>query len=672
MKKDKFQAIDRASEEYTWSSIYNIDEDNYQKCLEWSRSYYRNIGPEHYSSLINCVRHALDNGNHSAFAHFFLQKKYDQNSVFCRRLKTLIEQQGKKIEAINTEKYPEKKKTSIYSDKEFVKHATIIKTEYWRSFDLKRYPLTDIKREFIYSKSGKGKWFNEECIPHRDAIVQIGIILSLTCGETNSLLLAAGKPALYVLDAVDVCSLFTLEKNKDNFSKDPKDKLIETKNEIDRVLIEYKKQGVPFTESKTGFQIASNMPFINTIETDIAELRALLEIKDNKKADFSLSNTTFLTKYYQNEINRLMDDKDPASYIESGNLGVTQDNDKKKPNIVFLHKYYGHLKKTRDFLLDTTNYEKNTSKNISDWDLSVEGHKTIKNNLQSQKADESEKGSSSTLNVSQEDIDAAISLVEKIFRITDTDSFPLAPRGKLSLIRQLVEGRNVALNPKKSTNKTQEDHEKQKYQMDMSSHITLIRFLVATCHEDQIDYYMNLSGMWHKNWYAEYSRAYANSAASDPLQKEDCLGRADFLVLYALLYRDALINKWQELSELKDAEKERVREKFPMIKLLLTVSRDIVLAFMKLDKAVGTHYGDYDNAEYQVVIKDYEKSLIHMIDNELVFPVTWYFSQELLTYRTERKYDRGTERKQHLQLNRGETDDLRNTPCWKRIIPFTN
>ena len=655
MQIDKSQTIGNSSTKYTWSSIFSIDEKDYQECLEWTRRYYQSISSENYSGIINCVKYAIENGNHSAFAHFFLQDKYDQKFVFCEQLNALIEQQEGKDANIE----------ELWMEAPIIKHwRSLSFIKYWRLLNSFKYPPKDtIDPKSTYSKGGKRKWRKGESIPPRDVIVQIGIVLSLTPDETNSLLLAAGESVLYVLDVVDVCSIFALEKYKNNFDIDPKTKLIETKKEIDRVLTDYKKQGVPFIESQNAFQIASNKPFISTIEEDIAKLRGLLEMKEPDKADRLLSdsiNTSFLTKYYQGEIKRLIKDNKIADYIKSGNLISTQGNDLHYTNIVFLHKYYGFLKKTRDLLLKSTNYQKNISKDKDEWDLTIKGFTAVKNILYEQQNSTLETDLFCTSEVYEKEIKAAIQTVEKILHTTDIDSHLYPSRGSLSLIRQLAEGR-----------KKNKKNEPQKYQMDLSSHIVLIRFLVATGNEDIIDYYMNLSGMWNKNWYSEYKNAYSCPLEAESLQKDNYLSRADFLILYALLYRDALINKWGEFTGLASPEKERIRTIFPMIKLLLSISQDIVLAFMKLDKTEGSLYGDYDNARstrYQGGTKDYEDRLLQMMTKELVFPISWYFHEILIPW-INRNDEKWTNRQQHLQLNRGENDDLENTPCWKQKIP---
>ena len=92
---------------------------------------------------------------------------------------------------------------------------------------------------------------------------------------------------------------------------------------------------------------------------------------------------------------------------------------------------------------------------------------------------------------------------------------------------------------------------------------------------------------------------------------------------------------------------------------------------MKLDKTEGSLYGDYDNARstrYQGGTKDYEDRLLQMMTKELVFPISWYFHEILIPW-INRNDEKWTNRQQHLQLNRGENDDLENTPCWKRKIP---
>ena len=675
--------------EYTWESIFSVDEGDYHNCLAWIRSKYHGMDPADYRSLPDCVNHAIQNGSHAAFAHYFLMERHRQNAIFCRKLQELIDQQEKKLPD-NQEKKDITKSIRNYSIASCWNQAPIMKQLYWRSFasSSENEIESQINPVYPFGRNGgespaRRKWRIGESIPPRDVIVQIGISLALSYEETDALLLSAGEPVLYVLDVVDLCSIFTLEKYNNNFDIPPKIKLEETKTEINRVLADYHAHGVPFLKTSNVYQLVSNKPLAETIERDIDELRSILEADNGYAQREPATNTTFLTSYYKKRLEECLKAQDISAYLEQGLLKSSDGEvpaDDRQRYTAFLQKYYGFLKKTNAFLLNKPTYEKYLRCDRREWILTPEGYEHNLKLMQEHARRREPRLAERSISSSKErEEDPPFRKVEKIFKITDSPSDTTPRKGSLSLIRQIMEGRQI-IEGKTDRSQNIEKKKESGYQSDLSSRLTLIKFLTATGNEDQIDYYMNLSGMWNDNWYNNYKAASSDPAQIDPLQEksDQYLGRADYMILYALLFRDELIKEWKKRAKLETAKAEQIRGDFPMIQLLLEISRDITLAFMKLgNPGIGlkaAEYGDYDNAaedkkkEYIKDIKDYEKELHRMMTHELIFPVSWFF-QKILTAYNNQSGEGGRELQQHFQLNRGEPDDEKNTPCWKRRIP---
>ena len=139
-----------------------------------------------------------------------------------------------------------------------------------------------------------------------------------------------------------------------------------------------------------------------------------------------------------------------------------------------------------------------------------------------------------------------------------------------------------------------------------------MKFAIATGNEDQAGKYLQLSGVWECDWYE-----FIKNEKEIPIQ----LDRSDYLLLYALLFRDKLIERWNDSDDPVNAS--AIRDAFPMIKLLLTISRDITLASMKLYDESGK-MRDYDNYSFPGL---YEEKLVKL-QGEMIYPIAWYFIQQ--------------------------------------------
>lgn len=581
--------------EFEWNSIYEADAKNYRKLLDSAEEYYRMIPSEEYDTLQNCVGHALREGNHTAFTHFFLDRTRNQNCIFGRTLSTYItEQKGR----------------DGFDVRCCWNTAPVIQQKYWRAFDFeytKETIFTRIRKTKTIAYSinleskeetqGRGNWRRGQSIPPRDVIIQLAICLGLSIPKTNTLLRAAGEPSLYVLDCVDACSMFSLRRYQDDFTVSPFEKLKRTKKEINRVLTECMSNGMrPIAFSRV-HNLGSEYPLGERIDQEIQEIRDAIESSESSRIS-GITNTRFLTRLYEQ---RFRDAAGMDSLLQAAG---------KEDYSVFLQKYYGFLRRTKRYLINRTRYSKNLR--YSSWELTADGCRKAGFSIPDAPTEDV-----------REEVEKGLKLIERIWHISDlpdpaklelfTADNRLIMRekaGGYTAARQIFEGR-----------KTEAKRDEYAYQMDFGSKGHLIKFAIASGNEDEAGDYLTLAGVWDRDWYGAYGKS--------KLKEEALLDRRDCLLVYALLYRDALIKEWANRLSIRDTEdSRRIKEMFPMIKLLLLISRDISFVFMKLYDEDGKrrdydHTKDNTNVSYRSTA--YYEDTLSKLQEEMIFPIAWSY-----------------------------------------------
>ncbi|MCD8133032.1 MAG: hypothetical protein LUE19_04155 [Clostridiales bacterium] len=133
-----------------------------------------------------------------------------------------------------------------------------------------------------------------------------------------------------------------------------------------------------------------------------------------------------------------------------------------------------------------------------------------------------------------------------------------------SKARNLIQGRTTEKrNRFKSTNDST-------YEMDLKieDKNDFIKWLIITGHEDQIGIYLKKLGFWEEN-YIDSDNRHDNKYLFD---------RKDLLLIYALQYRDSLLESWFE----SPSKREAAKKQFPFIELLMNIG-DTVLSAEKRD-----------------------------------------------------------------------------------------
>ena len=588
-------------QQFEWNRIYEIDAEHYSGQLERNREYYRQIDDPEFTTIYDCVNHAIREGNHAAFAHFFLKEERSQSAAFGKVLSQLLE---------------ERKKVNGYCESVCWVQAPIIQQNYWRALDF-QYTWKNIQRTISSKKNKtiaykidleKGKeslqranWRKGKAIPTRDVIVQIAICLGISLEDTNRLLRAACMPALYVLDVVDVCSMFMIREYENNYSISPFEKLAMTKEQINKALRECLNNKLDTVSIMDVHLLGSQKPLGMEIDKEISEIKKVIE-GTTQYRDPNTSITMYLTRLFEDRFNS---SKDVDAFFGTNQ---TIPGHSRSTYRAFLQKYYGFLHRTKMFIENTQSYEKNLR--YSGWKLTADGKDIIAS---------FQRAVGNQGNPYRVTTKKGIQLVDRIWHIADLvgengkeftngdDWIAIKPfPGALTIPRQMIEGRRI------NSNDTGKKNKSFVYEMNYGNKVHLMKFAIATGNEDQAGKYLQLSGVWECDWYE-----FIKNEKEIPIQ----LDRSDYLLLYALLFRDKLIERWNDSDDPVNAS--AIRDAFPMIKLLLTISRDITLASMKLYDESGK-MRDYDNYSFPGL---YEEKLVKL-QGEMIYPIAWYFIQQ--------------------------------------------
>ena len=172
-------------------------------------------------------------------------------------------------------------------------------------------------------------------------------------------------------------------------------------------------------------------------------------------------------------------------------------------------------------------------------------------------------------------------------------------QGKFTVVRNLNQGRS--LSHRKDMLCENNEEKLQGYVFDMGSKQQLMKYAVATGNEDRLGNYLVLSGYWRQDWTERFQ-----DMSEPALQRAwEGLSRSDWLILYAISYRDALIEAWSRRTQRNPAVfRDYAREHFPMVRLLL-VLEDIILLQAE-DKAGKMKRGQ----EKKIYMNDVWKDLI--------------------------------------------------------------
>lgn len=567
--------------EEDWNEIYSCTgelDSRYENLLKQNMDSYEKILENVWGDLDACVNHAIKNGNHAAFVKYYINKAYDQYGLF---EKVMLDSFFKRN--VNV--------------KEYVKWV-IMKNEYWKA------PNIDFKVDnyVICSKSTLYSWLNGNNgrLPRKYEVVQICFYLNMSYKEANRLLGASGNEMLYILDDVDAICMFYLDYfyKKENRNIPVLKKLEKVKNMInsearinDADLYAVKKVGAALkAQINEPKEKLSRYPFGWNFDERISLLKEELRAIDGILLPKQEDSPFYLTICYQKKFEECEQEEDFECFIRNYDFGI-------------LH--YGYTAQTGKFI-NSRRYKKNLY--VPSIELKADIRSGELDNFLEQKDIqfyndyfEREYWKDS---ISEENKKNTITILNKIWMIrwlkSDCDKVEFEGSGNLTKVEDMVNGRNV-FKVDKSRYRVDLSDTFNAYKFSVNNKENLIKFCIACGREDDLGMYLRLANYWDRDYFI-------NDISLEPIEKRDAF------IIYAIKYRDALINAWSQIIKRESPErnliefKKKVKDNFPFLQLALTINRDIEFV-----AAQAIHRSDdfkrlMRSLIYPVIYKDGESS----------------------------------------------------------------
>lgn len=536
-------------------------------------------------SIVACVENALKNDNHHAFAEFFLcadkvkyasdlfkmmyrSKLAEATSANCSASNTIkncmIYQSGywrksnfnedaKDYRIVNDEKY--KKIKGLYLKIKKIKKARK------EGKEVKKIDIRGVKPRVlrilnkVYCQENTIKaWYNpsQEKRPGKDELVQIGLYLGWGYEIVNELLIAQGARQLYPLDIVDAVGIYYLERYKNDCLKKGIDKIRDTKAKINYYLNMEGVGVINVSKEQIGKDLCS-------IKKEMQQLEKEYKINDEMKSEevMSISETQYITYYVKKQLlNTIDDEKDFDEFYESVKGIVAK-------------KQYGYLKKTIEYMDDIEKYKKNMYHSSYIFSCNIDVNK-IRNIVEAssttpiwgQRKYRNEPNENNKIDIIDAiwDYKDIISDREEWYR----GSVP-ALGTRYCTVKEMIMGR-------KEEDKKKRGSQKEKgviYKLKNNNIKSLVKFAIATGHEDQIGEYLVKSGFREENFNERFKVRVVN--------EKEKWEKMDALLAYCFTYRDSLIEAWKQKCDEKSVEidKTKLKDNFPMIELIMTVNKEI-------------------------------------------------------------------------------------------------
>ena len=181
------------------------------------------------------------------------------------------------------------------------------------------------------------------------------------------------------------------------------------------------------------------------------------------------------------------------------------------------------------------------------------------------------------------------------------------------------------------------------YVFEMKKKHDVVRFALSAGREEEIGDYLVLARYWKRNWYREISGGKSLAACREEGFYPDLI---DKLVIYALLYRDKLIENWCNKKANATVLRDQILEVFPMRELILEISYDISFVYMYGIKHIHKTKIK-DPAALDEIYTEFEN-----LRQNMIFPVQWKgrkgkmitYDRDCTSYKNNKK-DSGEENK---------------------------
>ncbi len=622
-----------------WRRVDVYDESISRKVIETNLEIYAEERKKIYKSLKEYAEAAIQSRNHVAFADEFIntfmqRRKYslsynDLLDLADCKVEEFIDECNKRTD--NPDRISQEELDMVEAWKKTAEmHRNLqapyyVKESVWRSpnyrYHLNEFTKNDRRKE-SYSKSGRKDWEQGKTPVKRDVLVQHAFVMGLNADETDQILMEAGYRSLYPLDAVDACAIIYLNEYAGRLDLSPYEVLLSVKDEINRVLRSLESEEYLYVEKGTQDKAQQGILTYAAgrhIDDDIKQLRNLLDGKTNETENAAAAQnyglTRFLTEYYTEKIKNA---RGAEGYFNDPNVAA---------NHIFTQRCYGFLKKTKDYLYGWQRYRKNL-KGCS-WNLTTtykfhDFAGDSRNTMAIESFDEDVRAVLEKLNKSDYDSDEYYENCLRLIQYVRTFDFlnqvspltivDLERKDQFTYARVLFEGEQRKYKNSADRKSGKRTKNRIGYAFQMAKKKDAVRFALSAGREEDIGEYLMLARYWKKNWYREIS---GGRSESDCMKEHFYPDPIDKLLIYALLYRDSLIERW--CSGMDDPVKAQVkiRDMFPMRELILEISYDITFVYMFGRK----HVHDFSCEDFyrlKPIYKEFESLRLDMI-----FPVRW-------------------------------------------------
>lgn len=596
-----------------WENVYLSNKNTFASCNKRNLEVYRSIREEEYETLEKCAEYWIENRSHAAFVHFFIEKGMFPDELFTDCLNNYVEDFQKR-----------------YNCKIRWTTLLIMKSEYWRSPDIESAKLDfDIEKEIDETgKEKETKKRNDYCykndyisklcrskietvkykknavesysVPDREIIIQLGMYLNLSSDDVNSLFCAAGLPQFYVLDIIDIVSMYYLDKYHEEGIKTPEKWEEEGRKRIRNVKDEINEILHTMLDENNEEVMKTKMYPVVIDKKDEEEKQKAKKNKCHKKEIHPYRKITYkhsLCDTVDEEIQKFMEEIEPENATEGveGNTfyitkkiktfyqrNKTEDFNEVKNNVILqkdkdqkyisaLEYRYGYIRKIKTVLkkaMKKGNYRKNFE-NL-DWDFDITTPWQYKLTEKSQNRNDEFKAEEPEL--------TALDLKTDLLKIWYCDDFIdsgvessiIDTPWSRSCIDNYIRHRTVSLKTKSKIN-SEEISESVKLPQTMSK-CTLTKFVISMGIEDKRNVYFESAGYGVERNYYKRKQKMKTEKNSYPVD------RGDMLFEYVCILRDKLIEGYLKKADGKDSSilRNDLSRSFPFAKMMNYVTRDIL------------------------------------------------------------------------------------------------
>ena len=582
----------------SWQKVFGISkydfDDDFQKELQKNKNLFITLEKQFPLSkkqdpnalkeqLETCVEGALNYNNHSLFGKMLIERIVENynNSPVRRYLKQVFDR-------------------DYLDTKEKVSYLRDNTGHYWRNINIRPaesedeiFQFPDNLKSPVYSKSFADITAGVNRVKvTKDVALQIGIVTGMTSKQVNHWLRLTSNPELYRLDLVDCIGMFYLDyyagKDQDCCQKDPKYRL--TRGEGHRRLKEVKRAINIYIQKLVDFPEEEGVRIKHDDSNGIVFASGLVQY-DRRRTEESKWNILRLTDSMRIRMNA-SENSHPSLTVRFNSLIEIQDEaqffrviDK---NLSYFKQFrYSFFENAVLYMKDLTRARKNL-RFYGTMNGSIAGYFTrsemaagdknaireirrIQNSRNHPKSDILEKLNGIIDKSQAESKDMSRIKTDNYYSVV---SFTYSATNLLETDPYYVYSSNDKKKSNDLYNKLSMDR-KTNGILQPFSKMDIVKYAVATGHENDIGVLMVSSGYWP----IDYLNPALFLGAGITYEELDSI---DIFLIYVYQYRDRLIQAWKEMDSGEQNDRSLIRtwtNEFPMASLMALVSRDVQYYF---------------------------------------------------------------------------------------------